>query len=126
ESPVARVARGRQQLDHASARLVPDVHRALEQRRRQLDQMDARLVSDMHRGLERRRQRLTAVVGRLDSLSPLGVLGRGYSVTRLRGGEIVKTSRQAPVGARVEVLLGEGSLGCRVEESKERDDRPQI
>ena len=103
-SPVARVARGRHQLT----------------------QLSARLTTDMHRELERRRQRVGGVLGRLDSLSPLGVLGRGYSLTRLADGEIVKTSRQAPVGTRVDVLLGEGRLGCRVEESKERDDRPQV
>ena len=94
--------------------------------RHQLTQLSARLTTDMHRELERRRQRVGGVLGRLDSLSPLGVLGRGYSLTRLAGGEIVKTSRQAPVGTSVDVLLGEGRLGCRVEESKERDDRPQV
>jgi hypothetical protein len=29
-------------------------------------------------------------------------------------------------GEAVEVLLGRGSLDCRVERTKERDDRPQV
>ena len=100
----ARLARGRDQLEQLSARLRVDVRHALEQPR----------------------HRFGAAVGRLDSLSPLGVLGRGYSLTRLASGEIVTTSRQAPAGTLVCVLLGEGSLGCRVEDSKERDDRPHV
>jgi exodeoxyribonuclease VII large subunit len=100
------------------ARLVRDRH--------QLEQLGTRLRADMARALERRRHQVGAAVGRLDSLSPLAVLGRGYSLTRLASGEIVKASTQAPAGTRVEILLGTGSLECRVEQSKERDERPQV
>ncbi|MEI4902594.1 exodeoxyribonuclease VII large subunit, partial [Klebsiella pneumoniae] len=49
--------------------------------RRRLDDLTGRLDRALARGLDRRRHRLVGVAGRLDSLSPLAVLARGYSLT---------------------------------------------
>jgi exodeoxyribonuclease VII large subunit len=65
-------------------------------------------------------------VGRLDSLSPLAVLARGYSLTRTPDGTVVRSARQVRVGDDVSVLLHEGSLDCRVTATKEHDERPQV
>ncbi len=91
-----------------------------------LDQVGGRLHSAMEHSAERARHRLGTVVGQLASLSPLGVLRRGYSLTRLPSGEIVRSSRQVEPGRDVLVLLHEGTLGARVTEVRERDDRPQV
>jgi exodeoxyribonuclease VII large subunit len=102
--PFARLATGRQRLAHVEERLTAGIARASQ--------------GSQHR--------LAAAVGRLDSLSPLAVLGRGYSLTRRPGGEIVRDAAGLLPGEAVEVLLGRGSLDCRVERTKERDDRPQV
>jgi len=91
-----------------------------------LDQLDGRLHSGIARAAERSRERLRTAVGQLDSLSPLAVLRRGYSLTRLPSGEIVRSGRQVGPGSLLEVLLHEGTLGVRVAEVRERDDRPQV
>jgi exodeoxyribonuclease VII large subunit len=80
----------------------------------------------MHRTLDRARHRLGADAGRLDSLSPLAVLGRGYSLTRTPDGRIVRAAREVAAGDTVRVLLHEGSLDCRVDATREHDDRPQV
>jgi exodeoxyribonuclease VII large subunit len=103
-SPVTRAARDRRQLDHVRARLA----------------------GEMTRAFVRGQHHLQAMVGRLDSLSPLAVLGRGYSLTRTRAGAIVRTVRQVRAGDDVSVLLDEGSLDCRIAATRERDDRPQV
>ena len=59
-------------------------------------------------------------------VSPLAVLGRGYSLTRTPDGEILRDAARVTPGDAVEVLLARGSLDCRVERTKERDDRPQV
>ena len=100
------------------ARLAADRHR--------LQQAEARLERDMSRTLARSQHRLEALVGRLDSLSPLAVLGRGYSLTRRATGGIVRDAADVASGDVLEILLGRGSLDCRVERTKERDDRPQV
>jgi len=100
------------------ARLAGDRHR--------LERADARLGGEITRALVRWQHRLAAVTGRLDSLSPLAVLGRGYSLTRTRAGDIVRDAARVVAGDAVDVLLARGRLECRVERTKEQDDRPQV
>ncbi|MBI2903157.1 MAG: exodeoxyribonuclease VII large subunit [Candidatus Methylomirabilis oxyfera] len=60
---------------------------------------------------------LKAAAGKLDSLSPLAILSRGYSICmRLPGHEIVKESAELLVGDEVEVRLHRGRLHCDVRE----------
>ncbi len=94
--------------------------------RRRLDGVRARLRHALARHLSDARRRMTHAAGRLDSLSPLAVLGRGYSLTRTPDGRLVRAAREVAVGDAVHVLLAEGDLTCRVEEARERDDRPQV
>jgi exodeoxyribonuclease VII large subunit len=100
------------------ARLRADRHR--------LERLDSRLGAAMSRRLVDRRHRLAGAVGRLDSLSPLAVLGRGYSLARAADGRIVRAAREVQPGDPLSVLLHEGSLDCRVERARERDERPQV
>jgi len=67
-------------------------------------------------GVDRMRRRWRENSVRLESVSPLGVLSRGYSITRLLpAGAILKSAGAASAGDRVEVLLARGELECRVE-----------
>jgi exodeoxyribonuclease VII large subunit len=85
-------------------------------RQRQLDELSQRLGGGMRRRLERARRELEASSAHLDALSPLKVLGRGYSVTRREAtGEIVRRADEISVGERIETLLAEGRLASVVE-----------
>ena len=60
---------------------------------------------------------LRTVVAKLDSLSPLAILARGYSVCRrLPDRGIVTRAATVEKDKQVEVLLAQGRLVCRVEE----------
>jgi exodeoxyribonuclease VII large subunit len=100
------------------ARLRSDRHR--------LESLESRLVASLTRRRDRARFSVQQAVGRLDSLSPLAVLGRGYSLTRRPTGEVVRNARQVKAGDDVRVLLHEGSLDARVTATREQDDRPQV
>ncbi len=91
-----------------------------------LAQLRGRLVAGGGHSIKASRHRFEISVGRLESLSPLAVLGRGYSLTRLSSGAVVRRAVQAPPGAAIEILLHEGSLDARVEQVRERDERHQI
>ena len=57
------------------------------------------------------------IVARLDSLSPLAILSRGYSITyKLPGLSIIKSSADVQDGDKVEVKLHDGAITCIVEE----------
>ena len=66
---------------------------------------------------------LRPVLGRVDSaaldaMSPLKVLGRGYSIARNENGTLIASVKDAAPGERLELRLSDGSLACRVEERK--------
>ena len=54
----------------------------------------------------------------LDAMSPLKVLGRGYSIARNENGTLIASVKDAAPGERLELRLSDGSLVCRVEERK--------
>jgi len=91
-----------------------------------LSQLRGRLESSAAHNMKTSRGRFAEVIGRLESLSPLGVLARGYSVTRLPSGEVVRSASQVVVGDPLEILLHQGALGARVTEVRERDERHQV
>ncbi|HSP07038.1 MAG TPA: exodeoxyribonuclease VII large subunit [Acidobacteriota bacterium] len=62
------------------------------------------------------KQALAKQAGKLDSLSPLAVLERGYSIASLEDGGILKESGQAAPGDPIRVRLHRGTLRCRVTE----------
>ncbi|HWR98621.1 MAG TPA: exodeoxyribonuclease VII large subunit [Candidatus Methanoperedens sp.] len=74
-----------------------------------------RLAAAGARTVGARRERVTAAGGRLEALSPLGVLGRGYSICRrLPGREVVTDAAAVAPGADIEVLLRRGTLRATV------------
>jgi len=92
-----------------------------------LAQLRGRLAASASHRAKASRHRFSAAVGRLQTLSPLSVLGRGYSLTRLLpSGAVVRSAAQARPGDAIEVLLAEGALGARVTDVRERDDRHQV
>jgi exodeoxyribonuclease VII large subunit len=91
-----------------------------------LGRLQGRLDAGARRSLDRSQRRFRVLAGKLDGLSPLAVLGRGYSLTRTEAGQIVRRAGQVAAGDTVDVLLHEGRLGCRVAEVRESDDRPQV
>ena len=79
-----------------------------------------KLSRRMARFLQQRRQALGSHAGRLEALSPLRVLGRGYSITHLLPEKtILKDARRVRPGDAVWVRLARGSLTCRVEDREE-------
>jgi exodeoxyribonuclease VII large subunit len=91
-----------------------------------LGQLRGRLIASAAHSMKASRSRFAETVGRLESLSPLGVLARGYSLARLPSGAVVRSAGQVAVGDPLEILLYQGALGARVTDVKERDERHQV
>lgn len=86
---------------------------------RRVDEYSLRADRAVRRNLERTGERLKSLANRLETLSPLGVLGRGYSVTqREQDGAVVTDASRVEPGDRIVSLLANGRLVSRVEEQR--------
>lgn len=78
------------------------------------------LIDSIRQILYRFRQLLERYLKSLDGLSPLNVLKRGYSITRLLPSyQLVKESGIITPGDEINVVLGKGEVFCKVEKIKE-------
>jgi len=83
---------------------------------RRLDEWHERLQRALRQRLAELRRRLEAQAARLETLSPLNVLARGYSLTRTDGdGVVVRTPDQVRPGDRLLTLVEHGRIISRVE-----------
>ena len=104
-------------LDRSRSALSRGARGALDQERRRLESTREHLRRAPMLMLERRRAAVEHSAGRLRALSPRATLERGYAIVRLED-EIVRSSTQVATGSKVDVELGTGSFGARVEETR--------
>lgn len=81
-----------------------------------VDQWDTRLALAVRRVQERAAQRWRAAAERLASLSPLAILGRGYTVTQdVETGRPLRSSAEIAPGMRLRTIFAQGWALSRVE-----------
>ncbi|MEW6375327.1 MAG: exodeoxyribonuclease VII large subunit [Thermodesulfobacteriota bacterium] len=80
---------------------------------------EKRLGQYIRHVIEMQRKNVRGVLGKLDSLSPLSILQRGYSITRkIPSLRILRDSVDVQEGDKVEVRLYRGTLFCGVERTE--------
>ena len=107
--------------DLRSRRVMRSPTGYLDQRRMELDMQRANLLAAQERRVADVKHTLVRLTASMDALSPLKVLSRGYAIASGSGGTVLRRAADAEIGEKINVRLGEGSLGCRVEERKEND-----
>ena len=106
-------------LHHRSNLFLRNPLQRIQNVRLLLSQGEKELAQHTRHGIEIRKKRLEGMLGKLDSLSPLAILRRGYSITRkIPSLQIVRSASQVREGEKVEVRLHEGTLLCGVERAK--------
>jgi exodeoxyribonuclease VII large subunit len=84
---------------------------------RQVDDLAEQLQRVAQRRIVQDWKRVEALAAQLESLSPLNVLARGYSLTRgEKDGRLIRNADQVVVGERVVTLLHQGKFTSRIEE----------
>lgn len=103
----------------AASRAMKAPENYLQDRRMLLDYQQQRLVNGLNGSLSRSQQRIAALAASLDALSPLKVLGRGYSIARTEDGTVLTSVMQAVPDTRFRLRLADGEVPCRVERKEE-------
>jgi exodeoxyribonuclease VII large subunit len=112
-----RVQRAQQKLvDLAARRCFRLPLDRLREEERRLDDWADRARRALRQRLELARQRLEGLAARLESVSPLNVLARGYSLTRTEAdGAVVRSPTQVRPGDRLVTTVRDGRVVSRVE-----------
>lgn len=100
----------------AKKRVMTDPMAVIQDKRVLLDHMQKNLWYAGAGCLNDPRQKLSALAASLDALSPLKVLGRGFSMLTNEKGEILRASTEAVPGETITATLAEGQLLCTVKE----------
>ena len=109
-SPARTLRRRAETLAALGPRLLPPVRRRIERERASLAAAGTGLLRGARHGWERKGGRLDALRMRLRALSPLAVLGRGYSLTRrAEDGRVVRRAADAAPGDRLRTRLSDGA-----------------
>ena len=119
-----RLQRLRQRLNALADRPVlsrPD--RLFQPKRQQVDELERRLTTTVVRLMDSRRNRLQELTRAADALSPLSVLSRGYSLSKIEGTQTpLRSFRDVTRGQRLTTRLSEGVVISRVETANDNSD----
>jgi len=97
----------------------------IHNRAAQLDELDRRLKRSTRELVSRFQSETKQLSSALDALSPLKVLSRGYSITRVETGkqpaetEIVKSIKQLNPGDTLQTHVSDGTIISQVQEIAE-------
>ena len=86
----------------------------LQQYEQQLAQLKVRLNSHMNLTLSLQQKQLAHLCGKLDSLSPLKVLARGYSITQNQQNFTIHSMKEVSVGEHIKTRLTDGNIISQV------------
>ena len=87
----------------------------LQQRREALLHMRERLSGTSIKLSATWKERYVGFAAKLDALSPLKVLGRGFSVVKGSDGHVLTEASDIEIGEKISVTLSKGTLHCLVE-----------
>ncbi|MDM3122136.1 exodeoxyribonuclease VII large subunit [Citrobacter sp. Cf125] len=88
----------------------PRIHRAQSR----VQQLEYRLAENIRARLSEQRERFGNAVTHLEAVSPLATLARGYSVSTLPNGKVVKKAKQVKAGDLLTTRLEDGWITSEV------------
>jgi exodeoxyribonuclease VII large subunit len=104
-----------ERLEAVAGRLSPlKMSSELNARKTRLALLRQRQLAAGKKLVDARGERLKIEMASLDALSPLAVLGRGYSVVQGDGSEIISSVKRIKPDQNVQILLSDGKLKAKV------------
>ncbi|MDF7798171.1 exodeoxyribonuclease VII large subunit [Pontiellaceae bacterium B1224] len=107
-----------QRLERSNVRMAHLLESGVRQAHQRVDELAMVLRHEMERKAERDRQKLQGLENQLRMLNPLGVLGRGYSLTRKPDGSVVRSKADVEIGAAILTQLADGKVISNITEKE--------
>jgi exodeoxyribonuclease VII large subunit len=113
--PLQVAERLQQRVDFLAVRLQNALAGLPQLVRQRTETAARRMELAVRMRLDENRRALKHAEAQLRMLNPKGVLARGYSLTRLRGGKILRSAAEAPPGTRLETEFADGAVPSTVD-----------
>lgn len=114
-SPRERLQKSASRLSELSLRLNHAIDSWLPIYRQTLDELSVRLETSLEKLLVDKKRQFENLSVRLDALSPLKVLGRGYTlIESASSGRLVKSSKTAKPGTEVNLVFFDGRAKAKL------------
>jgi exodeoxyribonuclease VII large subunit len=85
-----------------------------------VEQIRHNLLKNLNKIIKEKSARLAELSARLETLSPISILERGYSITRtIPDLKVVRNPKRVSINQDLNVMVAKGSLTCRVKEKSE-------
>ena len=115
-----RLRQERQKVDAlARSRSLQDPLAYLNDRRLRLDYTQQRLAASAQNIVSRRRERFVHLAAKLDAMSPLRVLGRGYTLVQDQKNRVINSGKDISAGDTVTIGLADGTADAVIQEVSE-------
>lgn len=98
----------------------------INQQAQRLDELLRQFQNYVKNLVREKCQALENWAGRLESLSPLAVLGRGYSITFIDKGKILQNALQAKVGDTIHTRLSHGTIYSKVNQIVKENESNEV
>lgn len=109
------IERGRMRVERCSDRPVfKNPVSKINDERQYLDSLSHMFETACKAALRTKRQELAEAAAKLNGLSPLGTLGRGYSLTKDDSGRVVRSVSQVNSGDMINVTVADGDFSARI------------
>ncbi len=112
-----QLSRMRTKLDDIkSRRVLQNPMTYVDLKRSELDYVRDRLIAAADRVNAKKRNDFVRLAASLDAMSPLKVLGRGYSIATDKNGNLVRSVSSVSKDDKLRLCVSDGVIKCRVEE----------
>jgi exodeoxyribonuclease VII large subunit len=108
--PEQLVRQYRQRIDRHRTGMVHAAAHTVQSYQQRIDELSLKLSHCLHLQLQQKQQRLNHAGAQLRVLSPYAVLERGYSITRLADGTVVRDATRVQQGDQLTTTLRHGSI----------------
>lgn len=118
-----RIESGRDRLqDIAEKKIFQSPKVYVDERRTALGTAGERLAAVFKHLIAAKRERYVFLGASLDAMSPLSVLGRGYSIARNANGNVIRDASGVKAGDEIDIRLHRGEIKCEVLQEVKADE----
>ncbi|MEQ1603890.1 MAG: exodeoxyribonuclease VII large subunit [Pyrinomonadaceae bacterium] len=109
------IQRVRSRFADVASRLTPATLRAkTAMHLNELARLEQRKTTAIEAIIASKNEEMRVNIAKLDALSPLAVLTRGYSITQVEDGKVLRNASQAKPGDKLKIRLERGKLNAEV------------